>query len=95
MVMTDCFNTLRTIEHTKRSILNNKVDHHELEHKKNHLKKELLRLQQNIKFVVASADDRYTNLSFDTQKRFVINPGNPVLCRLKLKGCETPVTFHC
>ena len=48
-----------------------------------------------MKFVVASADDRYTNLSFDGHRRFVINPGNPVLCRLKLNGCETPVTFDC
>ena len=45
IVMTDCFNTLRTIENTKKAIMNNKVDHHELERKKYHLKKELLRLQ--------------------------------------------------
>ena len=48
-----------------------------------------------MKAIVASADDRYTDMSFDTPKNLVINPGNTVLCKIKLHGCFSPLTFHC
>ena len=71
------------------------LDNKTFENNKIALKNEILQLQQNMKAIVASADDRYTDMSFDTPQNLVINPGNTVLCKIKLRGCFSPLTFHC
>ena len=72
-----------------------KIDHRMFEKKKLELKKEMMRLQQNMKCIVTSAEDRYTNLQFDNTHQFVVSPDNAVLCKLETEGCYSPLTFFC
>ena len=48
-----------------------------------------------MKHIVASADERYTGLEFDVGAQIALSKEIPVLCRVELEGCASPVTFHC
>ena len=65
------------------------------ERKKLDLKREMLRLQQNMKSIVTSAEDRYTKLAFDQAQQLVITPDNALMCKIELEGCYSPLVFHC
>ena len=48
-----------------------------------------------MKQIVASADERYTDLEFDKNHQIALSTETPVICKLELDGCESPLTFNC
>ena len=68
MNMNDQINQYRRWEKAEIDKVFKRIDHTMFERKKVELKREMLRLQQNIKSIVTSAQDRYTKLEFDVSQ---------------------------
>ena len=68
MNMNDQINQYRKWEKAEIDKVFKRIDHQMFERKKVELKTEMLRLQQNIKSIVTSAQDRYTKLDFDVSQ---------------------------
>ena len=63
--------------------------------KKNKLNKELIKLQQQMKQVVTTKDERYIELSFFEKTKCVLVEETEMLFKLELLGAESPITFTC
>ena len=65
------------------------------ETRKNEVNKELIKLQQKMKQIVTTKEERYIELSFNNFTKVVLVEDTEMHCKLNLLGAESPVTFTC
>ena len=56
------------------------IDSKALEDQKSMVNREILKLQQRMKQIVASPDDKYTDLQFDKNHQMHLSSETPVMC---------------
>ena len=70
-------------------------DFTEFERTKNEVNKELIKLQQKMKQVVTTKEERYIELRFFEWTKVVLVEETNMYLKLDLLGAESPVTFTC
>ena len=66
----------------------------QFEQKKNEVNKELIKLQQKMKQIVTTKDEKYIELRFYEWTKVVVVEETDMLLKLNLLGAESPVTFN-
>ena len=71
------------------------ADLSQFEVKKNEINKELIKLQQKMKQIVTTKEERYIELRFNEFTKVVVVEETAMLLKLDLLGAESPVVFTC
>ena len=71
------------------------VDMEDFERQKREVNRELIKLQQKMKQVVTTKEERYIDLRFFEWTSVVVVEDTNMYLKLDLKGAESPVTFTC
>ena len=71
------------------------ADLSQFEVKKNEVNKELIKLQQKMKQIVTTKEERYIELRFNEFTKVVVVEETAMLLKLDLLGAESPVVFTC
>ena len=69
-------------------------DFYEFMSKKNEVNKELIKLQQKMKQVVTTKEEKYIELEFFHEKKLVVVEEIETLLKLNMRGAESPCTFY-
>ena len=82
---------------SRRERLGGKASHdfYQFETKKNEVNKELIKLQQKMKQIVTTKEERYIELRWHEFTKVVLVEETNILLKLELLGAESPVTFTC
>ena len=80
-----------------RRAMGNKPSHNfdQFDAKKNEVTKELIKLQQRMKQIVTTKDERYIELRWFEWTKVVLVESTDMYLKINLLGAQSPVTFNC